>query len=550
MATDALLQTFQMNYSTSPNIPGTYLTSLGVFFKNKSETFGIACVIYGTTNGYPDSSKNLGSGYLTPDQIITSDDSSAESKFLFSTPIMIQNDQLYAFALLPDAGSPDFDVFTSELGGTDLLTGNLISTQPYSGTLFTTSNQTTFVPNVTTEIKFNLYRAKFKYNQATLVFRNQNIDNLTLEGYKRYSTSIPLQIGDEVYAVNTSTGELLTNTAIYPYGKIFTADELSQEVQLINTTGNFNVENYPMLKIFRSPEPGNTSYLTSNDYLIATANLQSIDNISYHSLVPKFVVTEPAGSSVTMNYQGTSNTLNGSVKDISALAVHNEQRYDFTDYERSLLSYSNERHRIFGSYGANGTGTVIINMYSSSPYSSPVLDTLTKRVNYISNQINNLADNEDTIYGDALNKYISQPVVMNITAEDLRFYLIGYRPLGTNINVYARFRNNHDSSLLKDNPWSQLYLDPTQTNLYSSSKDQTDYQEYNYYIPVGNTVANQTIAYMDPHSQPQANTLTYFGTSGAQYDGFDSFQIKVVLLSDDQIKYPTLKSISAIALLQ
>ena len=139
---------------------------------------------------------------------------------------------------------------------------------------------------------------------------------------------------------------------------------------------------------------------------------------------------------------------------------------------------------------------------------------------------------------------------MNMTAEDLRFYLIGYRPPGTNINVYARFKNNHDSSLLKDNPWSLLQLDPTQTNLYSSSKDNTDYQEYNYFVQVGNTVPNQTIAYMDPHSQPQANTLTYFGSSGAQYDGFDSFQLKVVLLSDNQVLYPTVKSISAIALMQ
>ena len=547
MASDALVQTFQMNFSSSPSIPGTYLTSLGVFFKNKSETFGISCAIYGTTYGYPDASKKLGYGYLTPDQVIISDDSSAESKFLFSTPIMIQNNQLYAFAILPEAGTHDYDVFTSELGGTDLLTGNLISSQPYSGTLFTTSNQTTYVPNVTAEIKFNLYRAKFKYNQASLVFRNENLDFLTLTGYKRYNTSIPLQLGDEVYAVNTSSGELLTNTAIYPYGKVFAADELSQKIQLISTTGNFRVNKYPMLKFFRSPEPGNTSYLTSNTYLIATANLASIDSFNYHSLVPKFVVAEPPGSSITMNYYGTANTINDSVKDISPAGIHNEQRFDFTDYERTIQSYSKETYSV---YGANGTGTVVINMYTSSPYSSPVLDTLTKKVNYITNQINNLADNEDTIYGDSLNKYISQPVAMNMTAEDLRFYLIGYRPPGTNINVYARFRNNHDSSLLKDNPWSQLYLDPQQTSLYSSSKDQTDFQEYNYYMPVGNTVPNQTIAYMDPHAQPQANTLTYFGTSGAQYDGFDSFQIKVVLLSDDQVKLPTIKSISAIALLQ
>ena len=549
MATDALLQTFQINYSASAGVPGTYLTSLGVFFKNKSETFGISCVIYGTTNGYPDSNKNLGSGYLSPSQVVTSDDSSAESKFLFSTPIMIQNDQMYAFALLPDAGSHDFDVFTSELGGNDLLTGNLITTQPYSGTLFTTSNGTTFVPNITSEIKFNLYRAKFKYNRATLVFRNEPVDFLTLSNYKRVNSSIPLQLGDQVYAVNTSSGELLTNTDIFPYGTVYAADELAQTIQLINTNGNFRVGKFPLLRFYRTPEPGNTSYLTSNNYLIATANLASIDNLNYHSIVPKFTLADAAGSASYMNYYGSSNTISGNTYDVTSVGVHNEQRFDFSDYERTVFSYSNEQ-RQFQNFGANGTSTIVLTFNSTSPYSSPALDTLTKRANFITNQINNLADNEDTIYGDALNKYISQPVNMNMTAEDLRFYLIGYRPPGTNINVYARFKNNHDSSLLKDNPWSLLQLDPTQINLYSSSKDNTDYQEYNYFVQVGNTVPNQTIAYMDPHSQPQANTLTYFGSSGAQYDGFDSFQLKVVLLSDNQVLYPTVKSISAIALMQ
>jgi len=545
---DALAQTFQMSLSGALGVPGTYLTSMGIFFKNKSQTFGVSCVVYGTTNGYPDGSKIEGTGYLSPSQVNISDDGSAETKFLFSTPLMLKNNVMYAFCILPDAGSPDYDLFVSELGGTDLITGAFISTQPYAGTLFTTSNQTTFVPITTAEIKFNLYRAKFKYNQAQLVFRNQNTDYLTLTGYSRANTANPLQVGDEVYASNTANvAQILSNTAVYPFGRVFAADELSQKVQLIHTNGRFDPVSYPILNFFRIPQPGNTSLLTANN-LIATANLVTIDDLSYHSIVPKFTLTEPTGSSVKMSYYATSNSYSAYTYDNFYESLSNEQRFDFSDYERSVRSFSNERAS--GSYGSNGTATVILNMATISPYSSPVIDLSTKTMLYITNQINNLADNEDTIYGDALNKYISQPVSMDITAEDLRFYLIGYRPIGTDILVYGRFRNNHDTSLIQDNPWSQLVLDQTQTNLYSSQKDKTDFQEYNFHVRTGNTVANQTIAYMDPAAQPQANTLTYYGTTGAQYVGFDNFQIKIVLLSQNQILYPFIKSISAIALLQ
>ena len=188
-------------------------------------------------------------------------------------------------------------------------------------------------------------------------------------------------------------------------------------------------------------------------------------------------------------------------------------------------------------------------MSTTSSYSSPVLDMGTRTINRITNLINNLDDNESTKYGDALNKYVSLPVAMTITAEDLRLYTMAYRPIVTDVKVYARFLNNHDSSLMSDNPWTLLNMDPTQVNQYST--DPTNLIEYNYYIPVGNTVANQTIAYMDPNSTPQANSLTSYGvTSGAKYVGFDNFAIKIVLLSDNQVIFPTVKTVSAIALLQ
>lgn len=549
---DSISQTFQLNYSSSISVPGTYLTSIGVFFQSKSPTLGVRMIVCGTTNGYPDGSKIIGSGYLNANQVNVSDDSSAETKFTFAAPIMLNNNTLYAFIIVPDGGNPYYNVFVSELGGTDYLSGSYIGKQIYSGTLFTTSNQTTFVPISTSEIKFNLYRAKFNTRAGTLILRNQKTDYLTLTGYQRANTANPLQLGDIVYAANSAdTNQILSNTSVYPFGQVFALDEANQKVTLINTNGNFNKTTYPVLKFFRVSQPGNTSLL-SNTNLIASANLYSIDDLNYHSLVPKLTFSEPSGTSVSMLYYGTANALSSYALDNYYEGISNEQRYDFNDYERTILSYSNEKQN--GSFGANGSATIVVNMLTNSPYASPVFDLSTKTIDYISNQINYLYDNESTRYGDALNKYISLPVSMTQTADDLKVFTIAYRPPGTEIQVYVRFRNNHDTALISDNPWALLNMDPTQVSTYSSSKNINDFVEYDFYVPIGNTVPNQTIAYMDPNADlgngVTANAVTYYSSSGTHFTQFDNFAIKIVLLSQNQVIIPRVKSISAIAMLQ
>jgi hypothetical protein len=549
---ESLAQSFQLNFSGKLNVPGTYLTSIGVFFQSKSEVLGASLSVVGLVNGLPDKSRIYGTCHLNNNQITVSDDSSAETKFTFLTPIMLSNDTPYAFIVSPDNGNPDYNIWVSEIGQKDKLTNNYISKQIYSGALFTSSNETTWSVIASQDIKFNLYRAKFKYSAARLVFRNEPMDYLNLMGYSRANTANPLRINDVVYAANTAnTYQILSNTDIQPYGKIVALDELNQKVVVHKTNGLFSNTTFPILKFFRVTQEGNVAQL-SNTNLIATANLSTIEDIKYHSMVPKFTLNEPSGSSMNMIYYATSNAIQGNAYDNFYESISNEQRYEFSDYERVVRSYSNEKSQ--GGYGANGSSTVIVNMYTNSLYSSPVVDMRTKSVNFITNQINNLYTNENTRYGNALNKYISLPVNMNITAEDFRVYVTGYRPPGTDFKIYGRFKNNHDNALLTDNPWTLLSIDPTMLQTYSSIKNKNDYYEYTYYMPVGNTVANQTIAYMNPNADlgngTYANCLTYFSTTGTQQIGFDNFAIKIVMISTNQVLYPMIKTVSAIALMQ
>jgi len=535
-------------------IPATYLTSIGVFFKAKSSVLGVTLAVVATNNGYPDTNQILGGVHLNANQVTVSDDSSAETIFTFVNPLVLDTTKLYSFYVLPDSNNPDYALWISSVGGTDILTGIPVTSQPYSGTLFTSSNQQTWIPIVSQNFKFNLYRAKFNNTNAKLVFRNNPTDYLQLTSYQRANSSIGLAVGDVVYAANTSnTAQILSNTSIYPYGTVSSFNELSQFVEIKNTNGLFNTTTYPILNFFRVKQYSNASLLTPNN-MIATANLISIVDQHYQSLVPKFTLVEPSGTSTNMAHYGTANSDGYYAYDTNQTAsyVTNETRYDLNDHERVILSYSNEV--AIGGYGANGSSTIVINLQTASQYASPVIDLGTKAVTFIENNINNLLDNESTRYGDALNKYISQTISMDITAEDFKVYVTGYRPAGTDIVVYGRFKNNHDGNVIQYNPWSKMVMDPSQVSKFSSPKNKTDFNDYTYTMAVGNTVVNQTIAYMDPNadigSNATANCLTYYNTTGASFVGFDNFQIKMVLTSSDQIKVPTVKTLAAIALLQ
>ena len=59
---------------------------------------------------------------------------------------------------------------------------------------------------------------------------------------------------------------------------------------------------------------------------------------------------------------------------------------------------------------------------------------------------------------------------------------------------------------------------------------------------------------MDPNADlgngVTANAVTYYSSSGTHFTQFDNFAIKIVLLSQNQVIIPRVKSISAIAMLQ
>ena len=545
---DPVAETFQISTNSNANVPGFFVTGVGVFFKSKSATLGATMHVCQTLAGVPDATKQVARARLNAADIGVSDDSSVETIFYFDTPALIQTNIDYAFYIVPDGNNADYEIWISEVGGTDKLTSRAVTQQPYPGIMWVSSNGKSWTSVQSSDIKFNIYRASFKYGSAQIVFRNEPNDFISLNNLLRANTATAIALGDVVYAANTAnTKQIYTDTTKYPFGIVYQIDELNQKVVISRSNGLFSNTTFPVLKFLRVSQIGNTQQLIESN-IIASANVSTIDDIYYHGVVPKFTTTEPAGTTTTLTYYGTANNTYGYAYDSTGTNVFKESLHLFSDYERVIKSYSNEV--ALGGYGANGTSTVTVSMFTNQKYLSPVVDMATKTGNFIKNLISANNYNEETRYGGALNKYISIPVQMSIDAEDLLVYITGYRPAGTDILVYGKFQNKADNANFDDIPWTQMFLSKTQSSQFNSPKDTQDYSEYIYYVPTGSTESQQTYAFLDPTTSPP-NILSYYSLlGGAELNRYNTFMIKIILLSNDPIKIPTMRDVRALALMK
>jgi hypothetical protein len=543
-----IAQTFTINASKAGNLTGTFITQVGLFFSSKSVTAGISVYLCETSNGFPNSTKTLGKAKLLSSQVTISADSSSETIFTFNHPVYINTGKQYAFIVLPEGSSPDYNLWIAELGQQDILSGQSINKNPYAGTLFGSSDGSTWSAFQSQNMKFNLYRARFSNSTGNAVFRNKKRDFISLSNITRANTTVDILIGDIAIAANTNNlSQFLTDFTTYPYGVVEYLDEANGVYYLKNTNGKFDATNYPNLRFFRVSNPSNTALYTTQN-LIANATLASIDNPSYHAIIPKFLVTNPVGTYLSYNYFGIANSTNSFTKDTAPAVPTMEQLYEFRDQERVIMSYSNELTK--GSFGNVGTSTFIIQLATNNFLASPSLRLDTNMFNYIRNDINDDITNEQTRYGNARSKYIGKVVVLNQVAEDLQVYITGYRPVGSDIVVWGKFLNSDsDTDIFDSKLWTQLSYTNGSDALYSSPKDTTDVKEFTFGIP--STAAYTNSAYADPVGVTgtiSPGTLTYLNSNGAVVRGFNQFAIKIDLISSNPVLYPFMRDVRGIAL--
>jgi hypothetical protein len=188
---DPLAQTF-----TVQSEGGMFLTSVDLYF---SETGNrpVTVEIRTTNNGVP-SSKILPFSEITKpiSSILTSDDGSVATNFKFKSPVYLVDNETYALVVKTD--EPGCQMFISELGKTDIVTGNIVSQQPLTGSLYLSQNSKEFEINPLLDMKFRMYQAQFVTNTTGQV----QLKSTPPSRYKLPDNPFEITPGTDIIRVN------------------------------------------------------------------------------------------------------------------------------------------------------------------------------------------------------------------------------------------------------------------------------------------------------------------------------------------------------------
>jgi len=263
---------------------------------------------------------------------------------------------------------------------------------------------------------------------------------------------------------------------------------------------------------------------------------------------------------------------------------------------------------------------------------SPLLEGSKLDLYSIENRVSNACniagvDTEVAGNGIALSKHIGAKVQFSNDkfAEDVRMFMVAYRPKGTEIRVYTRVHNSKDPEAFDDKSWTPLEYTQN-ANRFSSTDDETDFIEFELGLPqfsessytlpgtfttalgsasivaansgysnTTNLIANNDIIKIYNPLFPQTNYQVatvkeanathitiggvvettniagsgykidklkynnvafnninntnisrYYNSTLAEFDAFDSMQVKIVMLADNTYKVPRIDQIQVL----
>ena len=160
---DPIAQSFYID--VPDDVQGCYLTSIGLYFKTKSSSENLYLELRKLENGYPSSERMCVVAVKPSDVVISNNgDSRYETKVTFPEPIYVENKAGYAFVLR--SNSTEYNVWCATVGEGRFDKDEIVDRNPYSGMLFRSANNDTWNADQTTDMKFRVYRAKFKQNKT------------------------------------------------------------------------------------------------------------------------------------------------------------------------------------------------------------------------------------------------------------------------------------------------------------------------------------------------------------------------------------------------
>lgn len=479
--------------------------------------------------------------------VYVSSDASIGTRFGFDEPIQLKTGRTYGIAIIFDdpafrlwynkSGDALIGTNTPSQGSQVTHNGTLFQASNLDDQLGEDSNQNVYRELTDTDLKFNINAAKFTANTMTADLVNDNYEFFTIDTISgnflggewvwEYANSLSYETGNiaisstnniitgtgtdfeasltaggymvitdgtdgntevvQVNSITNSTSLVLTTKPSFtatdadylvkPVGRVFYYDKVDEKLYLTDSNAS------------------NTVYFQSNTTLKgiasgASANLVSVDDYAIDTFLTDFSFNTPTLTVANVQHNfaymsGASYYVNTSYQAVTDLYLPNH----VTVYDALIMSKSNEKTASGALHTDNKSAVLKVNFNhgasNTNLYESPVFRRGEVQLVTEQWQINNDVTNEHTNAGNAKSKHITERIVFSKdrSAEDIRVYLTGFRPNGTDIKVYAKVHNSDDAEAFDDKNWTLLTMDEN-ASVYSALENRNSLVEYSYRFPL------------------------------------------------------------------
>lgn len=562
---DPIAQTFTLPEKMKN---GGFISKVAIFLKTKSDSVPLILELRPTLNGYPDE-LILDSVLLTPEQVLISETATTPTIFVFNHPIYLKPETEYAFVV--KSGTIDYNLWISKLGQTDIITNSLISTQPTLGSMFKSQNGRTWTPDQESDVKYQLYCCNFESDRyftfepemsdlSVMLFRN---------AFKGTNNSKEMQVScpNHDLAVG-SYFSLVRNDFDESLGSMddFCIEKLNDFINFNESFNNFSFYKIMVTKVvdldticFEFPSAYTLNF--SDKAIFGDMNWVMSTAARIDTLFTSFDEIEPTGTLVTYTAHALSQNKQGSMEEIKIINKEN------LDLSSELMVMTDET--VNAGLGFNTYFEA--NMTTTDKYVSPILDLEKTYMLAVANRINDkptvnkrmdISDlyvyNTDVTYvyyhynGDDLSeaRRITKEIKLVNPAKGLKIFFTASKPAGTNIEVYYRaFAAGETVESDYDKPWYKAF-NRDYINVSTDATESTD------------TVMDNNIA--NPHTAKDTVVDMYYETLLFDVDGdilvdrtveadelfeFSSFQVKLILKSNNPCVIPTVEDFRTIAVI-
>jgi hypothetical protein len=539
---DPLAQTFFIKSAMANGADCIFASRVDLFFKRKSVTNGVTVMLREVINGYPAAEIiPFSKVHLNASDVAISDNGLTATSVFFKAPVRLDVEKEYAIVIMPDAGDPDYLIYTSKVGLTDLITDSPVVMDWGDGVLFTSTNNRAWQSYQDEDIKFTLYRREFSQSTGTVTLTNEDNEFLTLS-----NITGDFQNGELVYVLKsvgggtsntislsagntTSTGTALSTT-YNQYDYVYVESGANKDLMKIveaptsgamifdkpsKFTGSFianpavigkivyYTNRNPELMILEGSSASLTKVLSPGDTIVgfvteASATISTVDNVELSYMQPIILKTNNSVTDVTMT---------GTFTDPSDTDVTYTRNIPFnnktTFNEKGCIIFSK-------SNGVKPFDITLTLTNGNNTTASPFVDVETATMLAYQYKVGANTDNTSA--------YISRTIELaeNLDAEDFILYTTAYRPLNTSINVYVKVQHASDPVAFELNDWIPLEL-VEGAEVYSSTSNTNDFKEFVYKLP---------------ETEKVGGVLTYSNTSG-EYSGYRKFAVKIEFIVDE-----------------